>query len=71
MRWQSGRDSDNVEDRRGGGSGGGGFRIGLFGTAIIVIAGWFMGINPIQMLGIVGGAATARFTGALPLTRFR
>ena len=56
MRWQSGRDSDNVEDRRGGGSGGGGFRIGLFGTAIIVIAGWFMGINPIQMLGIVGGA---------------
>ena len=55
MRWKSGRDSDNVEDRRGSG-GGGGFHIGLIGTAVLVIGGWFMGINPIQMLGIVGGA---------------
>lgn len=59
MRWRSGRESDNVEDRRdggGGGNGGGGFHIGVLGTAAIVVVGWFMGINPIQMLGIVGGA---------------
>lgn len=64
MRWRMGRQSTNVEDRRdsgdlGGyssGSGGGGLRLGFLGTAAVVIIGWFMGINPIQMLGLIGGA---------------
>jgi len=45
MRWQSGRRSTNVEDRRGmrrGGVMGGG--IGM--TVVILLASWFFGINP-------------------------
>ena len=63
MRWKTGRESSNVEDLRGGGSnsgggGGGGLRIGFVGTAAIVLIGWFMGANPIQLLGLIGGANT-------------
>ncbi len=62
MRWRTGRQSSNVEDRRGGGSSGGGgkggFRIGLLGTVAIVLVGWDMGGNPLQLIGLVGGANT-------------
>ena len=62
MRWRSSRQSRNIEDRRSsggfGGSGGGGMKIGFLGTAAIVIVGWFLGINPLQMLGLIGGANT-------------
>ena len=62
MRWRTGRQSSNVEDRRGGGSSGGGgkggFRIGLLGTVAIVLVGWYMGGNPLQLIGLVGGANT-------------
>lgn len=58
MRWREGRESNNVEDRRGGGGRRGGFRIGLMGTIAIVLVGWYMGANPIQLLGLVGGANT-------------
>lgn len=58
MRWRQGRQSSNVEDYRGTDSGRkrGGFRIGLLGTAAIVLVGWYMGANPIQLLGLIGGA---------------
>ncbi|WGZ93223.1 MAG: neutral zinc metallopeptidase [Candidatus Thiothrix putei] len=58
MRWRTGRQSNNVEDRRGQGSsrGKGGMKIGLLGTIAIVLIGWYMGANPIQLLGLVGGA---------------
>ncbi|OQX02515.1 MAG: flagellar biosynthesis protein FlgM [Thiothrix lacustris] len=59
MRWRTGRQSSNVEDRRGGSSGGGGgMKIGLLGTVAAVLIGWYMGFNPIQILGLVGGANT-------------
>ncbi|UOG91580.1 MAG: zinc metallopeptidase [Candidatus Thiothrix sulfatifontis] len=59
MRWKTGRQSSNVEDRRGGRSGGGGgMKIGLLGTIAAVLIGWYMGFNPIQVLGLVGGANT-------------
>ncbi|OQX11211.1 MAG: flagellar biosynthesis protein FlgM [Thiothrix lacustris] len=60
MRWKTGRQSSNVEDRRGGRSsgGGGGMKIGLLGTIAAVLIGWYMGFNPIQVLGVVGGANT-------------
>ncbi len=60
MRWKTGRQSSNVEDRRGrrGGGGTGGFRIGLMGTIAIVLIGWYMGANPLQLLGLIGGANT-------------
>jgi uncharacterized protein len=61
MKWEGGEQSSNVEDRRGGsGGGGGGFRLGGRGIGIgtIVIAlvgGWIFGINPLTILGLLGG----------------
>jgi hypothetical protein len=61
MKWEGNRQSDNVEDRRGQGGGGGGFRMGGgrgmgLGTIVIaLIAGWIFGINPMTVLGVLGG----------------
>jgi uncharacterized protein len=62
------RESDNVEDRRGqgGGMGGGGRgvgglggliggRLGIGGMVIALVASYFLGINPMTILGILGG----------------
>ena len=59
------RESDNVEDRRGqsGGMGGGGQRIGglgggrlgIGGIVIALVASYFLGINPMTILGVLGG----------------
>jgi predicted metalloprotease len=58
MKWEGQRQSDNVEDRRAGG-GGGGLRLGGgigIGTIIIaVLASWIFGINPLTVLGVLGG----------------
>ena len=67
MKWEKNRQSDNIEDRRnapGGGGGmfggGGGRRrggkgIGLGTIAIALVAGWIFGINPMTILGFLGG----------------
>jgi uncharacterized protein len=63
MRWGDFRRSENVEDRTGGspeGSGGGGMpfggmRIGGGTLLILVIVGMLFGINPFEMLGMLGG----------------
>ena len=62
MRWEGNEQSDNVEDRRSGGSGGGGggFPIGGRGIgigtiAVALIAGWVFGINPLTVLGLLSG----------------
>ena len=62
MKWEGERQSENVEDRRAGdGMGGGGFRFGAgrgvgIGTIVIaVLAGWIFGINPLTVLGVLGG----------------
>jgi predicted metalloprotease len=63
MKWEGNRQSDNVEDRRGDGPsmGGGGFRlgggrgIGLGTIVIALVAGWIFGINPLTILGVLGG----------------
>jgi len=64
MKWEGNRQSDNVEDRRdeGPSMGGGGFRLGGgrgigVGTIVIaLVAGWALGINPLTLLGVLGGA---------------
>jgi hypothetical protein len=65
MKWEDQRQSDNVEDRRGassGGGGGGGLRIGggrglsLGGIVIALLASWALGINPMTVLGLLGGS---------------
>lgn len=63
MKWEGNRQSDNVEDRRdGGGSSGGGFggrRIGLGSIAIALVASYFFGIDPMTVLGVIGGSEPA------------
>lgn len=60
MKWEGQRQSENVEDRRGAG-GGGGFRlgggrgIGLGTIVVALVAGWIFGINPLTLLGVLGG----------------
>jgi len=63
MRWGDFRRSDNVEDRTGGlpegggggGTGFGGMRLGGGAMIILVIVGMLFGINPFEMLGMMGG----------------
>jgi uncharacterized protein len=53
-------ESENVEDVRG--SSGGGFRpihgISLGTIAVALIGGWLLGVNPLQLLGILSGNDT-------------
>ncbi|WP_234263728.1 KPN_02809 family neutral zinc metallopeptidase [Hydrogenophaga sp. NFH-34] len=63
MKWENNRQSDQIEDRRassGGFSGAGGRRVGGrglgLGTIVIaLVAGWIFGINPLTILGALGG----------------
>jgi hypothetical protein len=61
MKWEGNRQSDNVEDRRGSSGGGfgglpiGGRGIGLGTIVIALVAGWIFGINPLTILGVIGG----------------
>jgi predicted metalloprotease len=56
MKWQSGRRSTNVEDRRGsGGMGVGG--LGGLGIVLVVVVSLLFGQNPLQVLGQVAEQA--------------
>lgn len=62
MKWEGNRESDNVEDRRGGGGGGGlgGRSIGIGSIAIALVASYFLGISPMTVLNLLsGGGATS------------
>ena len=55
MEWRGGRRGGNIEDRRGmsGGAAAGG--IGIVGAAAVLIGVFVFGVDPQQMLNIVGG----------------
>jgi uncharacterized protein len=56
MRWQEGRESDNVEDRRGGGMPGGPVMItGGFGTLLVIVLALVFGIDPRALFNPQGG----------------
>jgi len=59
MKWQVGRRSSNVEDRRGsGGMGVGGIGgLGIGGILLVVVISMLFGKNPLQVLGQVAGEA--------------
>jgi predicted metalloprotease len=61
MKWEGNRQSENVEDRRDDGAGGGGLlggrSVGLGTVVIAVVAGWIFGINPLTLLGLLDGGA--------------
>jgi predicted metalloprotease len=63
MRMEGEGESSNVEDVRGSGGGGGfsfggGRGIGLGSVAIALVAGWIFGINPLTVLGLLGGGGS-------------
>ena len=60
MRWESGRRSDNIEDRRGMGLGGKGLVGGGIGTVVIALIALFMGVDPGMVLNQMAEAPTAR-----------
>ena len=55
MRWLGGRESSNIEDRRGMG-GGMGVPVGIggLGAVAVVVIGLFLGIDPSILLGMLG-----------------
>ncbi|WP_027350943.1 KPN_02809 family neutral zinc metallopeptidase [Halotalea alkalilenta] len=59
MKWDKGRRSDNVEDRRSAGSGRrlpiGGKGLSLGGVAIVLVVGMLLGQDPLQLLGQLVG----------------
>ena len=60
MRWEDERQSDNVEDRRGQGGGFGGLTmrrggIGIGAILLALVGGWLLGVNPLEILGLIGG----------------
>lgn len=64
MKWEGQRESDNVEDHRGGGGGGGGLPIGgrglgLGGIVIALLVSWAFGLNPMTVLGLMDGSGGA------------
>jgi hypothetical protein len=63
MRWEGNRQSDNVQDMRGGGGGGGfgigGGTIGIGTIVIALIGGAVLGVNPLTLLGILSGGGPA------------
>lgn len=60
MKWEGNRESNNVEDRRGSGGGGGlpvfGGKLSLGTIAVALVASYFLGINPLTLLGALTGA---------------
>jgi predicted metalloprotease len=66
MKLDDSRESDNVEDGRGGG----GVRpihLGLLGTVVVIGIGYFMGISPSTMLSLLNGGSQAGDSSA-PVT---
>ncbi|HEX2605464.1 MAG TPA: neutral zinc metallopeptidase [Oxalicibacterium sp.] len=59
MRWEDNRESDNVEDRRGGGFGGGfgfgGRSIGIGTIVIALIGSYFFGVSPSTIISLLSG----------------
>ncbi|MDP8985105.1 MAG: zinc metallopeptidase [Pseudomonadota bacterium] len=69
MKLDDSRRSDNVEDDRGSGGGIRGIHLGIGGTLVILVVGYFMGISPSTLLSLLNGdtpAVTAPTRTAAP-----
>ena len=60
MRMDDYRESDNVEDRRGGGGGIGRGGVGIGGIVLALVVSYFTGINPMTLLGFIEQTPLAR-----------
>lgn len=63
MKMDGQRESENVEDVRGSGGGGGlpigGRGLGLGGIVVALLASWIFGVNPLTVLGLLDGGGSA------------
>jgi hypothetical protein len=59
MRWLGGRESGNIEDRRGRGVARG-VGIGGLGTVVVLLIGLFLGVDPGILLDTVGGTSSTQ-----------
>jgi predicted metalloprotease len=66
MRWESGRRSDNIEDRRGMGLGGKSLVGGGIGTVVIALIALFMGVDPGIVLNQIADAPRTEQTANAP-----
>lgn len=64
MRMDDYRESDNVEDRRGGGGGISGGGLGIGGVVLALVISYFTGINPMTLLGIMEQTPLAQHNSA-------
>jgi uncharacterized protein len=74
MKWGDFRRSDNIDDRTGaepsgGGFGGGGIRLGGGAIVVVVVASLLLGVNPLEMLDLIGGGVPAPPPQAAPEPR--
>ena len=73
MRLDDHRESDNLEDRRGSGSGGGlrlgGGRLGLGSIVIALVASYFLGVNPLTVLSLLSGGGLPAIEQSAPEAR--
>ncbi|MBV2191805.1 MAG: zinc metallopeptidase [Azonexus sp.] len=74
MRMDDHRNSDNVEDRRGSGFGGGGLRLGggrlgLGSIVIALVASYFLGVNPLTVLQLLSGGGMPAIEQSAPEAR--
>jgi uncharacterized protein len=60
MRMDDHRESDNIEDRRGGGGGIGRGGVGIGGIVLALVISYFTGINPMTLLGFIEQTPLAR-----------
>ncbi len=65
MKLDDSRRSDNVEDDRGSGIGRRGAGIGI-GTIVVVVIGYFMGVNPATLLSLLNGGDSQAVTAPTP-----
>ena len=66
MRWESGRRSDNIEDRRGMGLGGKSLVGGGIGTVVIALIALFMGVDPGIVLNQIANAPRSEQAASAP-----
>ena len=75
MRMDDQRESDNLEDRRGSGMGGGGGlrlgggRMGLGTIAIALVASYFLGVNPLTVLNMLSGGGMPAIEQSAPVAQ--
>lgn len=69
MKWEGNRESDNVEDRRASGGGGGmlgGRTLGIGTIVVALVGGLIFGVNPLTILNMLGGGTPAQVQQQVP-----